>query len=569
MPRHLITSALPYANGPLHFGHLAGVYIPADIYRRHRTLQGHDVVHVSGSDEHGVAIMISAEKKGESYQAYVDYWHQAHRELFASYQIEFTVFGRTSADYHARETSAWFTELYKRGFIDKKSERQLYCIDDGKFLPDRFVEGTCYVCGFGSARGDECPNCGEWIESIRLLNPVSKISGSRNIEIRETEHYYLMLTKMDAEYRAWFATREPGWRNLVTGFVKGLLDQGLIDRAISRDLAWGIDVPLPDAEGKKLYVWFDAPIGYVSNLRHYLETNNRGEEFADWWQNDEVEISHFIGKDNIIFHALIWPCMILGAGRTKTPTQIPANQFVNFEGKQFSKSSGFVIDVEAALKAVGVDALRLYLCSIIPENGDSNFSWDAFQIAYADFANKIGNLFHRVLTFTQKNWPEGLPASAFTALADSEETQDIERRHRLVMTEYDGCHFGKALNEILTIANRGNELIHAAAPWKQIKTDRDLAARSSAAALFYSAHLAILLQPIVPGVAPRILNYFDLDPAGDRVRSFYAGGPRELLKYLEGHGFTSVRPAEVLFPRIEDEVIARLKGDTKDPAPLK
>ena len=296
-------------------------------------------------------------------------------------------------------------------------------------------------------------------------------------------------------------------------------------------------------------------------MKDHLRAEGRESEFDRWWRNDDVEISHFIGKDNIIFHALIWPSMILGSGLVNTPTHIPANQFVNLEGKQFSKSAGWYVDAESALKAVGVEALRFYLCSLIPENGDTNFSWDAFKIAHADFANKIGNLFHRVLTFSQKNWPDGLPGSAFAALAGSAEVADLDARRLVVSKELDGCHFGKALNEILTIANRGNEFFHAAAPWKQIKEDRDLAARSSAMALFFSANLAVLLAPIVPGISARILKYFGLDPSLDLVAETYRQGPSVLLKHLSERGFKVTLPAEVLVPRIEDEVFDRLKAE--------
>ena len=305
--KYLITSALPYANGPIHFGHLAGVYLPADIYARHRKLQGHRVLHISGSDEHGVAIMVSAEKEKIAYQDYVDGWNQKHEALFKKYQIDFDFFGRTSSEYHREEVLRWFNEIHKNNLIERKTEKQLYCIDDKRFLPDRYVEGTCYVCNYPNARGDECPKCGEWIEATRLINPISKVSGSKNIEVREAEQYYLLISKLETPFREWFKTKN-SWKNLVKGFVEGLLANGLIDRAITRDLEWGINVPLKDACGKKLYVWFDAPIGYVSNLKEYLRATQSTDNYLhEWWNNKNVEISHFIGKDNIIFHALIWP----------------------------------------------------------------------------------------------------------------------------------------------------------------------------------------------------------------------------------------------------------------------
>src|SRR3989344_6370832 len=365
--RFLITAALPYANGPLHFGHLAGVYIPADIYARHRRLQGKTVKFICGSDEHGVGVMVPAEKDKMSYQAFVDKWNANHKTLFASLDVSFDFFGRTSAKYHAEETVEWFTALYEKGLIGKQTEKQLYSTDDKRFLADRFVEGTCYVCGYPQARGDEFPNCGEWIESIRLKNPVSKISGSRNIEVRETENYFLLMTKLKDQYLAEYGKHQH-WRKLVRGFVDGIVAQGMVDRCITRDLEWGIKVPLAEAGEKRIYVWFDAPIGYVSNLREHLrETGSKEDNRKDWFHSPDVELSHFIGKDNIIFHALIFPMMALGTGFIKFVDEIPANEFLNLEGKQFSKSQGWYVDAEAAILAFGADPIRYYIFSVIPE----------------------------------------------------------------------------------------------------------------------------------------------------------------------------------------------------------
>lgn len=559
--RYLVTSALPYANGPLHFGHLGGVYIPADIYTRHRRLQGHEIKHICGSDEHGVAIMIAAEKEKMDYRSYVDRWHANHAQLFKKYGVEFDFFGRTSEKYHEEEVVQWFKTLNERGFIGKKAEKQLYCIDDARFLPDRYVEGTCYVCTYPNARGDECPNCGEWIDPIRLIQPRSKISGSRNIEIRESEHYYLLLTRMEQQFREWFKTKQGEWRSVVTGFVNGLLEKGTIDRAISRDLDWGIDVPLSEAKGKKLYVWFDAPIGYVSNLKRHLELTGSTQHYLkDWWNAEGVEISHFIGKDNIIFHAYIWPCMIQGTGFIRLPTELPANEFVNLEGKQFSKSSGWYVDAERAVEEFGMDPLRFYLCSIIPETGDSSFSWDAFASANEEFGNKIGNFVHRTLTFVEKHFPEGLGPSAFVGLETHSELQVIRNYHAKITAALDAFQFTRGHAELILFSQAANEFFHAQAPWKQIKEDRDAAARTLAMAVVTIASLAVILEPFVPGVAGELKKHFEGYLGKKDIADIYLGDIPRLVSIFQ-KGYKSPVPPKVLVPRIDAKVIQKWKEE--------
>jgi methionyl-tRNA synthetase len=561
--KYLITSALPYANGPLHFGHLTGVYIPADIYTRHRRLQGHEVLHICGSDEHGVAIMISAEKEKMSYQDYVDHWHGKHRDLFRAFQIDFDFFGRTSQDYHREEVLKWFSALHENGLIGKKTEKQLFCVDDNKFLPDRYAEGTCYLCKYPNARGDECPNCGEWIDPIRLIQPRSKISGSTQIEIRETEQYYLLLTKLVEEFKKWFATKAH-WRNVVTGFVEGLLEQGLIDRAISRDLSWGIDVPLPEAQGKKLYVWFDAPIGYVSITKKMLDEKGNGQDYlADWWNNPSVEISHFIGKDNIIFHALIWPCMILGSKFVQPPTEIPANQFLNLAGKQFSKSTGWYVDAEKALAEFGADSLRFYLCSAIPENSDSSFTWKGFASSHEEFGNKIGNFVHRSLSFLDKNWPEGLSAEAFVGAEKNPQFATIEQYHQKIISALDSFQFTKYHQEVIQFSQAANEYFHAQEPWKQIKQDRAAAEQTLAISMIYLTALAIFIEPVVPGISSKILAHFEGYLDRDSVARIYQGNLGLLVKAFN-NGFKNRIAPQVLLPRLEKNVLIKWESELQE-----
>ncbi|MBN20413.1 MAG: methionine--tRNA ligase [Bdellovibrionaceae bacterium] len=558
--KHLVTSALPYANDPLHFGHLAGVYLPADVYVRHLKKQGHDVLHICGSDEHGVAIMLGAEKEGKDYQTYVNEWHEDHRSLFEGYGIEFEVFGQTSSKNHEEEVLKWFHALYEGGYIEKKSEPQLYCISDQMFLPDRYVEGTCYECGYEKARGDECPECGTWIEATRLIRPRSTVSGSSDIEIREASHYYLMLSKFESEYRSWYAEKKGQWRKLVSGFVGGLLENGMVDRAISRDLKWGIPVPLPEAEGKRLYVWFDAPIGYVSNTKEYLEKNRPQEDYLkDWWLNPEVEISHFLGKDNIIFHALIWPCMCMGSRRALHAKQVYAQEFLNLEGRQFSKSAGWTIDAKKALEDFGEDNLRFALLQMIPETGDTNFTFDGLAQSNAEFGNKVGNFVHRVLSFMNKKWPDGLSSQAFASIGNDPHLQVIEDGIKKIQTELNQSQLSKAIVELMNFGQTANEFFHAAEPWKVIKEDEAQAERLIALSVIHIAAIGIVLEPFVPHLSNRLMQSFEHYFSKTTEAEVYQGNFESLMKAFE-KGFKLSAPPEVLMPRIDSDLIEQWKN---------
>ncbi len=554
--KYLITSALPYANGPLHFGHLGGVYIPADIYTRHRKLQGHEVKHISGSDEHGVAITLSAEKAGASYGDWIDKWHEEHKKLFKIFSVDFDFFGRTSLPYHEDEVKEWFLDLYNKGFIEPRIEKQLYSLDDKKFLPDRYIEGICYVCDYPKARGDECPKCGEWITATKLKNPVSAISGSSNIEIRETKNHFILLKKLQKDYESWFSEKKGTWRKLVTGFIQGLIDQGLVDRCITRDLNWGIDVPLKDCEGKKIYVWFDAPIGYVSNLKEHLKSSKEDYKI-DWWQNPNVEISNFIGKDNIIFHALIFPMMALGTKFINLPHQIPANEFINLENHQFSKSSGWYVDIPQALEYFDADALRFYLCAIIPEAGDTNFCWDHFEQCYKDFGNKIGNFIHRSLSFFMKNWPQGFSQTTFMSLKNHEELNRIETQIKKITQHLDKCQFTKAQAELLQFGQIANEYFHNQEPWAQIKKDKKATEDTIAVSMLYIVGIAVVMEPILPQATKKILKSFP-KPREDTMEAIYNGKADRILDFFQ-EGLPLPASLEVLFPRLDKDQIKSFK----------
>ncbi|OFZ23085.1 MAG: methionine--tRNA ligase [Bdellovibrionales bacterium RIFOXYA1_FULL_36_14] len=559
--KYLITSALPYANGPLHFGHLAGAYIPADIIVRHKRLHDHETLFICGSDEHGVAIMLNANKQKKPYKEYVDAWHLEHLELMNKYEIEFSYFGQTSTEYHAEETKRWFLELYEKGLVGTKDNQQLFCNDCKNHLPDRFVTGTCYQCGYTEARGDECPNCGIWVEPAKLKNPVCQICKSTNIEEVTVTQYYLLLSKYHQEFRKWFETKESSWRKTVWPYVDSLTKEELVDRAISRDLDWGIDVPLAEACGKKLYVWFDAPIGYVSNTKKYLEEIKSNEHYLlDWWKNKDTEILHFIGKDNIIFHTIIFPIMGMATGFINPPTDVPANQYVNLLGKQFSKSSGWYVDAKDALDKFGSTALRYYLISLIPETSDSSFVWENFKLKVnGELANNIGNLVNRAMKFYKKNWPEGLSAKYFSGFSSSDYGKKLQEKLKEHNTFLDEIQIRKGLDLVMSIGHDANNYFSEKQPWASVKTDMDEAQRTIAWSAQYILTLGVLFSPYLPLLSKNILDLFHSVLDETDIKKLY-GGDIKILDDIFKNGMKLDKDPVALVPKIDDEVIKNLEA---------
>lgn len=554
--KYLITAALPYANGPLHFGHMAGAYLSADVFNRHKRLQGEKTMFICGSDEHGVAIMLNAKKAGEDYKKYVDGWHADHKKLFESYGVDFDFFGQTSADYHAEEVVKWFHSLNEKGYIGTQDGQQLFCNDCKNHLPDRFVEGTCYKCGYEHARGDECPNCGELIDSVKLTNTECKICGSNNISEVTVTQYYILMSKYHEEFRKWFEGKSDVWRKTVFPYVDSLTKENLHDRAITRDLDWGIDVPLPDTEGKKLYVWFDAPIGYVSNTKKFLEDSGSSEDYMkDWWQNEDVELTHFIGKDNIIFHTIIFPMMSMASGFAKPADRVPANQFLNLEGKQFSKSAGHYVDAHKAHEEFGQTALRYYLLSILPEATDSSFSWEQLQAKVNnELANNIGNFMNRCLKFTQKNWSEGLDAKFFDGFIESDYGQNLKKDILELNELVDGYQIKKAIEKVMFIGQSANNFFSDSAPWAQVKEDKDLAAKTLAYSSIYAMSLGVIMKPFLPVLSEQILNHFEKVLSDENASRLYKGEV-EVIKDIFGNGHSVETKVDALVPKIEDELI--------------
>jgi len=560
MSKYLVTAALPYGNGPLHFGHLAGVYLPADIFSKHMRLMGEEIIYISGSDEHGVAIMQNAQKAGVGYKEYVDKWHHEHKNLFDLYEIEFDFFGQTSADYHREETLIWFNKLYEKGAIEKHDEKQLQCQSCKNLLPDRFVEGTCYECGHDKARGDECPKCGIWVDPLKLKDPVCKFCDARDILAIDSFQWYLMLSKYQEEFDTWLAGKSH-WKKTVYPYVKSLASEGLVNRAITRDLDWGIDVPIDEAKGKKLYVWFDAPIGYVSNTKKLFEGTST-DYLKDWWLNKDTKLVHFIGKDNIIFHSIIFPVMSMVSERAKVVDDLPANQYLNLSGAQFSKSSGNSVDAKGAIEEFGSDAMRFYLASLIPEMQDSNFTWNGLEVKINnELANNIGNFINRCLKFYVKNYPEGLDSSSIASFFKSETAKKLEELRKLYQDSIKGYQFKKAIEAQMKMGFLANQFFSDREPWAKIKVDVPHAEET----LYHSVVIVYLLgvhfSSLLPNLSRIIRSHFDeLLQTKEFYEKVYKGDLSELEAFLKDNPLKIFKKPEGLVPKIDPEIIKKLEG---------
>lgn len=538
--KRLITAALPYANGPLHFGHLAGVYLPADVYYRHSKLLGVESVYICGSDEHGVAITLNADRQKKEYQAYVDEWSKQHQRLFSEYEIEFSHFGRTSSENHKKYARDFFKRIHDSGYLIEKTERQAYSVDDGMFLPDRYLVGTCPKCSYEEARGDECPNCGSWLEADSLKKARSAISGSSNLDWRDVKHWYFDLPRLAPKIQKYLES-QTSWKENVRNYALALLKE-TPERAVTRNLSWGID--LPEAfheEGKKIYVWFEAPVGYYSNLIEYFENKGEPDGWKDFW-NEPSELVHFIGKDNIIFHTIIWPGMLIAAGE-RLPSDVPANMFVLLQKKQFSKSANWYVDAEEALKDFGIDRLRYYLISIIPEFQDTNFDWTVFrEKVNAELVNKIANLFNRVSSQVLKHFDGRIEPSDFA------QVKELSAHHKKLHGHLEKVHINDGLSAVVGLTEEANKYLDETKPWNLIKEDKEAVRPVFAEALNYMASIAALLQPFLPGYSSRLLQGLGLED-GAKV---YQGSARELL---QSEGMQILKSADFKIQRISPEEV--------------
>jgi len=542
--RILVTAALPYANGPLHLGHLAGAYLTPDFYTRYKRLKGEDIVFICGSDEHGVPITIAAEKEGVKPQDIVDRYHEHNKSVFEQFGISFDYYGRTSSKVHHETSQEFFKTLYDKGYFKKKTEKQLYDAKSNMFLPDRYVKGTCPNCSFPEAYGDQCENCGTSLSPTELINPLSALSGEKP-ELKETEHWYMPLGDTQEKLEKWLDTRK-NWKPNVMGQVKSWLNDGLADRAATRDLSWGVPVPIEGAEGKVLYVWFDAPIGYISATKEWADQKGDPEAWKKYWQDDETELYHFIGKDNIVFHCIMFPTILMEHGGYVMPKNVPANEFLNLEGKKLSTSRGWAVWLHEYLEDFSPDLLRYALGTTLPESKDSDFSWKDFQARVNnELAAVLGNFVFRALSFTQKFADNKVPELIEPKQIDLDALKAIEVQKNKVTDAFESFKFKEAISEMMNLARVGNKYFTETEPWKTRNSDPQACANSLHVSLQICAALSVLMEPILPDsmkVLREQLKYTD-NPSWDNISD-------SMLK-----SDTSIEPGEVLFTKVEDEEI--------------
>lgn len=548
--RTLITAALPYANGPVHIGHLAGVYVPADIYARYLRLKGEEVLFVSGSDEHGIPITIKARKEGVSPQDIVDRYHFLIKKSFEAFGISFDIYSRTSSDIHTKTSSDFFLKMYEKGeFIEQETE-QYYDEEAQQFLADRYITGTCPICGNERAYGDQCEACGSTLNPTDLINPKSTISGSKPV-MRRTKHWYLPLDRHEAWLRHWILEEHKEWKPNVYGQCKSWLDLGLQPRAVSRDLDWGIPVPLPNAEGKVLYVWFDAPIGYISNTKELCgQQPEKYGNWEKWWCDQDTKLIHFIGKDNIVFHCIVFPTMLKTEGSFILPENVPANEFLNLEGDKISTSRNWAVWLNEYLEDFPgkQDVLRYVLTANAPETKDNDFTWKDFQARNNnELVAILGNFVNRALVLTQKYFDNTVPPIGELTDYDRETIRNIEGVKNAVEQNIEQFRFREALKEAMNLARIGNKYLADSEPWKTAKTDMSRTATILNLSLQIAGNLTIVLEPFLPFSTEKIRSFLNL-PKIDWEKL----GSIDLLP--EGH---RLGKAELLFEKIEDDVIER------------
>jgi methionyl-tRNA synthetase len=539
--RHLITSALPYANGPIHIGHLAGVYVPSDIFTRYLRLRGEDVISVCGSDEHGVPITLKARKEGITPQEVVDRYHSLNKKAFEDFGIAFDIYSRTSNKVHYETASEFFRRLYDKGDFVEKTSNQYYDEEAGCFLADRYITGTCPFCGNENAYGDQCEKCGTSLSATDLINPKSAISGSAPA-LKETKHWYLPLDKYEPWLRKWILEEHTEWKSNVYGQCKSWLDQGLQPRAVSRDLDWGVPVPVEGADGKVLYVWFDAPIGYIS------ATKELTPDWEKYWKDKETRMIHFIGKDNIVFHCIIFPVMLKAEGSYILPENVPANEFLNLEGDKISTSRNWAVWLHEYLEDFPgkQDSLRYALCASAPEAKDNDFTWKEFQARNNnELVAILGNFVNRTLVLTKKYYDGVVPTPGKFTDFDTVTLNSITTLKESVEANLEAFRFRQALAEAMNLARLGNKYLADTEPWKVIKEDEERVKTILYVSLQITANLAIILEPFLPFSMNKLRTWICIDNL-----LWNAVGKTTLL--APGH---KINLGELMFTKIEDDEI--------------
>ena len=539
--RYLITSALPYANGPVHIGHLAGVYVPSDIYTRYLRLKGYDVISVCGSDEHGVPITIKARKEGITPQQVVDRYHEIIEKSFRRLGMSFDIYSRTSSHTHRVTASEFFRKLYDEGKFIEQTTEQFYDEEAQTFLADRYIIGTCPHCQNEKAYGDQCEKCGSTLSSNELINPRSAVSGAVPVK-RETKHWYLPLDQYEQFLREWILEGHKEWKSNVYGQCKSWLDLGLQPRAVSRDLDWGIPVPVEGADGKVLYVWFDAPIGYIS------ATKDLTPDWEKYWKSEDTKMVHFIGKDNIVFHCIVFPSMLKAHGGYILPENVPANEFLNLEGDKISTSQNWAVWLHEYLDEFPgkEDVLRYVLCANAPETKDNDFTWKDFQARNnSELVAVLGNFVNRALVLTKKYYDGIVPERGTLTDYDEATIEEIEKIKASLERNIELYHFREALKDAMNFARIGNKYLADTEPWKVVKTDPERVKTILNIALQITANTAIAIEPFMPFSAEKMLKMLAQEKFG-----WEQMGSMELIE--AGH---AIGEAQLLFEKIEDDVI--------------
>lgn len=559
--RYTITAALPYANGPIHLGHLAGVYVSADIFARYLRLKGKDVLFVCGSDEHGIAITMRAKKEGTTPQAIVDKYHQQISDSFQKFGISFDVYSRTSSPVHHETAAQYFADLHEKGLLQEQVSEQFFDTKAQEFLADRYIKGTCPRCGFEEAYGDQCENCGSTLSPDELIKPTSMLSGETPIK-KETKHWYLNMGQFEGWLREWIVEgHAKDWKSNVVGQVKSWLDAGLKPRAMTRDLDWGVKVPLADAEGKVLYVWFDAPIGYISATKEWAA--KVGQSWEPYWKDENTKLVHFIGKDNIVFHAIIFPIMLKAHGDFIIPDNVPANEFLNLEGRKLSTSRNWAVWLHEYLEELPgkEDVLRYVLTANSPENKDNDFSWKDFQTRNnSELVAILGNLVNRGVVLTQKYYDGKVPSNEGLETIDHEVLADLKAFPQKIADSLDRYRFRDALNHLMDLARLGNKYLAETEPWKLIKERPARVAPIMNTLVQLVANLGILSEPFLPCTAQKIRSMVGIDSF-----TWADAGRGDLV----AAGTVLNKPA-LLFEKIEDSLVEaqldKLKQNDMDAA---
>lgn len=544
----LITAALPYANGPLHFGHIAGAYLPADCYARFQRLMNNDVLYICGSDEHGVAITLSAYISGHTPKEHVDYFHQLLQDFFKKMDICFDHYSRTTWEGHVETTQQYFTDLLKNGFIQERVTKQPYSEQEGRFLADRYVVGTCPKCGYDGARGDECLQCGASYEAIDLHNPKSALTGAPLI-FRETKHWFLLFDLFKEKLSKWIQSKH--WKPNVAAFAQNYIND-LRPRAITRDSDWGIPVPLKGAEGKVFYVWFDAPIGYISATKEWALKHKNPQAWKEFWCDAQTKLVNFIGKDNIPFHAIFFPAMTMGQDQPyKIVDELPANEFYNLEGKQFSKSAGWYIDIEDFFKKFSSDQIRYTIAANAPETQDSEFSWQDFQKrCNTELLGKYGNFVHRVLSFVKNRCESKAPLYGDLHREDRDFLERINKIVQAIYQAYSTFQLRKATHCIMELAQEGNAYFDTKQPWKSSKDRTLIPAMQTtiACCLFALQRLSLISYPIIPTTAQKVWKMLGFHCP----LLHYHWDSALKVEFLPNQHIPN---PEILFAKVEDDII--------------